>query len=143
MLSPKQHGKGRFCKMMRKIASCLLYSLCLFTVVFSLVWMSLPRLELPPGAGQQAGQEEPASSAAPSLAAQAAPEGAAGAFYLCDEGGRVAVYRCGPDGKPAARAALTGIYVNLLPEADALRIKQGLTVPSRQALERLLEDLGG
>ena len=36
----------------------------------------------------------------------------------------------------------TGIYVNLLPEADALRLKQGLYVTGETALRALLEDLG-
>ena len=37
----------------------------------------------------------------------------------------------------------TGIYVNLLPEGDALRVKQGLRLPSETELRQLLEDLGG
>ena len=36
----------------------------------------------------------------------------------------------------------TGIYVNLLPENDALRIKQGLSVYSETELRTVLEDLG-
>ena len=32
---------------MRKLWLCLFYALCVFTIVFSLFWMALPRL--PPG----------------------------------------------------------------------------------------------
>ena len=38
----------------------------------------------------------------------------------------VAVYTCGPDGSPTRLARQTDIYVNLLPENDALRVKQGM-----------------
>ena len=55
----------------------------------------------------------------------------------------MAVYTCGPDGSPALRVEQTEIYVNLLPEDDALRIKQGLPVTGEAALRQLLEDLGG
>lgn len=126
---------------MRKLWSCIFYALCLFTVVFSLVWMAQPRLTpritLP-------AEEEPASST-PNVAAAAPalPDSGLVQYYLCDEGGRLAVYRCSEDGTPGVRLELTDIYVNLLPEGDALRIKHGLTVEGRQALDRLLEDLGG
>ena len=80
----------------------------------------------------------------PSLAAQALPDtGTPRQYLLCDEGGMVAVYTCGPDGSPALRVEQTEIYVNLLPEDDALRIKQGLPVTGEAALRQLLEDLGG
>ena len=29
---------------MRKLSVCLFYGLCVFTIVFSLFWMALPRL---------------------------------------------------------------------------------------------------
>ena len=32
---------------MRKLSVCLFYGLCVFTIVFSLFWMALPRLPLP------------------------------------------------------------------------------------------------
>ena len=74
------------------------------------------------------------------------PQGSAGQsgtdFYLCDEGGRVVVYTCSDNGLPDKRLLRTGIYVNLLPEADALRLKQGLYVTGETALRALLEDLG-
>ena len=63
-------------------------------------------------------------------------------FYLCDEAGRVVVYTCSDNGLPDKRLLRTGIYVNLLPEADALRLKQGLYVTGETALRALLEDLG-
>ena len=31
---------------MRKLSVCLFYGLCVFTIVFSLFWMALPRLPL-------------------------------------------------------------------------------------------------
>ena len=123
---------------MRKIALCLFYGLCVFTIVFSLFWMALPRLPLPSGSAEEA----PPDPASVSLAAQAAPSAAA-QYYLCDTGGRVAVYTCSADGSPDALQQLTGIYVNLLPENDVLRIRRGITVHSLQELQAILEDLGG
>ena len=103
---------------MRKFGLCLFYGLCVFTIAFSLFWMALPRLPLP---------------AAPTAAG----------YYLCDTGGRVAVYACNADGTPGALQQLTGIYVNLLPENDVLRIRRGIRVHSLPELQALLEDLGG
>ena len=124
---------------MRKLWLCLFYALCAFTIVFSLFWMALPRLPL----GKPSPAEETPLSSLPSVSAQAAAEEAATAYYLCDEGGRVVVWRCDANGSPAQRVLRTGIYVNLLPEGDALRIKQGLHLPSETELRQLLEDLGG
>ena len=127
---------------MRKLWVCLFYALCVFTIVFSLFWMALPKLPLtlPAPAEETPVDSSPASPAA----AQAAPEAdASTSYYLCDEGGRVVVYRCDASGSPAERLLRTGIYVNLLPESDALRIKQGLRLPSETELRQLLEDLGG
>ena len=131
---------------MRKLCVCLFYGLCVFTIVFSLFWMALPKLRLPV---PDPGSEVPPSSAAdlaaqalPELAAQALPELAAQSYRLCDKGGRVAVYRCGTDGQPEVLITITGIYTNLLPENDALRIKRGVTVYSERELDLLLEDLG-
>ena len=102
---------------MRKLWLCLFYALCVFTIVFSLFWMALPRL--PPGRADSA-EETPVPSL-PSISVQAVPETGSTTYYLCDEGGRV----------------------NLLPEGDALRVKQGLRLPSETELRQLLEDLGG
>lgn len=121
---------------MRKLALCLFYALCTFAIAFSLFWMALPRLN----ALSPAPQDE-ADSVPLSLAAQALPERTA-LYYLCDEGGMLTVYACGADGQPADRLEETGIYVNLLPENDALRIKQGLSVYSETELRTVLEDLG-
>lgn len=121
---------------MRKVVLCLFYALCAFTIAFSLFWMALPRLN----ALSPAPQDE-ADSVPLSLAAQALPERTA-LYYLCDEGGMLTVYACGADGQPADRLEETSIYVNLLPENDALRIKQGLSVYSETELRTVLEDLG-
>lgn len=123
---------------MRKLSVCLFYGLCVFTIVFSLFWMSLPRLELPEA---PAGSEAAASSPL-SLAAQAAPQPDATRYCLQDHGGRVAVYTCRADGTPGTLLRVTGIYTNLLPENDALRIKRGLVVNSARELDLILEDLG-
>ena len=123
---------------MRKLYTCLFYGLCVFTIAFSLFWMALPRLTLP----SPAGSETPPSSAEESLAAQAVPELSAQGYLLQDKGGRVAVYRCDADGTAGALLTVTGIYTNLLPENDALRIKQGIRVHSELELDQLLEDLG-
>lgn len=126
---------------MRRLWLCLFYALCLFTIVFSLFWMALPRLTLPePSPAEETPVSDP--TAEPEQAAQAPASTAATPYYLCDEGGRVAVYRCAADGTPGELLERTAIYVNLLPESDALRIKQGLTVPGEVELRRLLEDLG-
>ena len=123
---------------MRKLYTCLFYGLCVFTIAFSLFWMALPRLTLP----SPAGSETPPSSAEESLAARAVPELSAQGYLLQDKGGRVAVYRCDADGTAGALLTVTGIYTNLLPENDALRIKQGIRVHSELELDQLLEDLG-
>lgn len=123
---------------MRKLYTCLFYGLCVFTIAFSLFWMALPRLTLP----SPAGSETPPSSVEESLAAQAVPELSAQGYLLQDKGGRVAVYRCSADGTAGALLTVTGIYTNLLPENDALRIKQGIRVHSELELDQLLEDLG-
>ena len=108
---------------MRKVWLCIFYALCIFTIVFSLFWMALPSLPFP----ADSGEETPASE--PGLAAQGSA-------------GRVVVYTCSDNGLPDKRLLRTGIYVNLLPEADALRLKQGLYVTGETALRALLEDLG-
>ena len=123
---------------MRKLSVCLFYGLCVFTIVFSLFWMALPKLPL---SQTPAGSEtDPASPL--SLAAQAAPQTDAARYCLRDSGGRVAVYTCRADGTPGTLIRVTGIYTNLLPENDALRIKRGLVVNSPRELDLLLEDLG-
>jgi hypothetical protein len=61
------------------------------------------------------------------------------AYYLRDNGGRVAVYASADSETPLA---VYDIYVNLLPEGDALRLKTGMQVYGETALEHLLEDLG-
>ena len=119
---------------MRKVWLCIFYALCIFTIVFSLFWMALPKLSLPV---PDLGSEAPPSSAA-DLAAQAMPELAAQSYRLCDKGGRVAVYRCGTNGQPDVLVTVTGIYTNLLPENDAVRIKRGVTVYSERELDLLL-----
>ena len=113
---------------MRKVWLCIFYALCIFTIVFSLFWMALPRL---------AGDSTLAVTGHMESAGQSGTD-----FYLCDEGGRVVVYTCSDNGLPDKRLLRTGIYVNLLPEADALRLKQGLYVTGETALRALLEDLG-
>ncbi len=126
---------------MRKLWLCLFYTLCAFTLSFSLFWMAAPTLPLPEASS---GSESAVSLAElPARLAQALPGGTAPAYYLCDRSGRVAVYRCDAAGQPAGLVEVTEIYVNLLPEPDALRLKQGFTVQSDQELATLLEDLGG
>lgn len=124
--------------MMHKLWLCLFYSVCIFTIVFSLFWMALPKLPFPPSSS-----EDETNSSASGIAAQGEPEWSAQGYYLCDKGGRVAVYRCNTDGTPGELWKLTEIYVNLLPENDALRIKHGIRIPSERELDLLLEDLGG
>jgi hypothetical protein len=130
--------------MLRKLGLCLFYALCAFSISFSLLWMALPALPLRSDpADSQAGLDADNGSALPALLAQAVPQSSAPAYYLCDKGGRVAVYACEADGTPGALVEWTDIYVNLLPERDALRLKEGFTVQDDQALASLLEDLGG
>ncbi len=112
------------------------YALCVFTIVFSLFWMALPKLPLPCRLRNRNARLRARVSV------QAAPGRAARDFYLCDEGGRVVVYTCTENGLPDKRLLRTGIYVNLLPEADAIRLKQGFTSRGDRPAAQL-EDLGG
>ena len=119
------------------------FTLGQFTIAFSLYWMAA----VPPRQDGQPPAESPSrgTSSSPSLRAGAAVSGVeeeAEGYYLCDEGGRLSVYRCDAAGTPRALLERTDIYVNLLPEADALRFKSGYYVWSRQELETLLEELG-
>jgi hypothetical protein len=130
---------------MRRAFLCLFYTACVLTLLFSLGWLASSALPKQENSPAESGIEEAASSeeiSLPVLAAQIFPNSTAPAFYLCDSGGRVAVYRCDTEGLPTELQELTDIYVNLLPEADALRLKQGFTVQDEQALAALLEDLG-
>ena len=101
------------------------------------------RRELPASPLPEAPADEtpPISGSVSSLVQAAAPTAAG--YYLCDTGGRVAVYACNADGPPGALPQLTGIKVNLLPENDVLRIRRGIRVHSLPELQALLEDLGG
>ena len=62
---------------MRKLWLCLFYALCVFTIVFSLFWMALPRL--PPGRADSA-EETPVPSL-PSISVQAVPETGSTTYY--------------------------------------------------------------
>lgn len=127
---------------MRKLWYSVFYSLCAFTIAFSLYWMAtVPPPSASSGRLASSGSSQPTLRAGTSLAGIPQEEEEEG-YYLCDEGGRLAVYRCTADGTPRQRLELTDIYVNLLPEQDALRFKAGYLVWSRQELETLLEDLG-
>lgn len=127
---------------MRKLWYSVFYSLCAFTIAFSLYWMAtVPPPSASSGRSPSSGSSQPTLRAGTSLAGIPQEEEEEG-YYLCDEGGRLAVYRCTADGTPRQRLELTDIYVNLLPEQDALRFKAGYLVWSRQELETLLEDLG-
>jgi hypothetical protein len=133
--------------MLRKLSLCLFYALCAFAVSFSLLWMALPALPSRSDSAASPAESDAADNSAlpdlPALLAQTQPQSAAPAYYLCDKGGRVAVYACEADGTPGELLEWTDIYVNLLPERDALRLKEGFTVQDEQALASLLEDLGG
>ena len=79
--------------------------------------------------------------------AKAAPAGARSRqrspALLCSRSFRAgAAGACRTDGQPEVLITITGIYTNLLPENDALRIKRGVTVYSERELDLLLEDLG-
>ena len=95
-----------------------------------------PVLDGPAPPGRADSAEETPVPSLPSISVQAVPETGSTTYYLCDEGGRVVVWQCDADGTPVQRVLRTGIYVNLLPEGDALR-------PSETELRQLLEDLGG
>lgn len=69
------------------------------------------------------------------------PPGTAG-WLVQDKGGRVAVYAIDADGTQVEQEVYD-IYVNLLPEPDVLRLRQGIEVWDETALQQLLEDLGG
>lgn len=136
--------------LLRKLIYGLFFLLCVLGILWSLLWM-LPRRPAPDTDGRAASLgaasvPAPREEDAPSLPAfvrQALPpRESVPAYYLCDEGGRLTVYLCRDDGSPASLWEKTDIYVNLLPESDALRIKQGYAVQGEQQLQALLEDLG-
>lgn len=106
--------------MKQKIWLVLTLALCAVGILWGAWALAAPVLPAP-------------ESAAPS--ASAAPAG----YYLRDLGGRVAVYESADADEPLA---VYDIYVNLLPETDVLRLKNGLYVADDAALQRLLEDLG-
>ena len=82
---------------MRKLSVCLFYGLCVFTIVFSLFWMALPKLPL---SQSPAGSEtDPASPL--SLAAQAAPRRTPPATACGTAAGG---WRCTPAAPTAPRA---------------------------------------
>ena len=69
-----------------------------------------------------------------------APQPAQPTYWLRDLNGRVAVYYTNdPAAKPVE---IYDIYVNLLPQADVLLLKQGFCVSGEAELQRILEDLG-
>lgn len=68
------------------------------------------------------------------------PTAAPQTYWLRDVGGKVAVY--GSEHPGAKPLAVYDIYVNLLPECDALRLKTGWPVTGEGQLQRTLEDLG-
>ena len=91
---------------MRKLSVCLFYGLCIFTIVFSLFWMALPRLPL---SQSPAGSEtDPASPL--SLAAQAVPQTDTARYCLQDSGKIInpqlaeGQWRCTPAAPTAPRA---------------------------------------
>lgn len=123
---------------MRKFGLCLFYGLCVFTIAFSLFWMALPRLPL---RRPRRTKLRPFPAASVPWCRRQLPRRRA--TICATPGGRVAVYACNADGTPGALQQLTGIYVNLLPENDVLRIRRGIRVHSLPELQALLEDLGG
>lgn len=67
-------------------------------------------------------------------AAAAAPSAPDAEYVLCEDNGRVAVYR------GDTLYLKTETRVDDLPRADRTRIRQGITVSSLKELKRLLED---
>ena len=129
---------------MRKVWLCIFYALCIFTIVFSLFWMALPK-SAPIPCRLPGPRPTPASRAGPGRAGPCRQAERRTDFYLLRRAADGwSVYTCSrqrhcPD---KLRSCATGIYVNLLPENDALRIKRGLVVNSPRELDLLLEDLG-
>jgi len=66
-------------------------------------------------------------------------ENAAGGFILRELDGCVAVYE--PGAPAEGPLIVTEIELRSLPEADREALRDGLTVPDREALLQLLEDL--
>ena len=57
-------------------------------------------------------------------------------YIIRDSGGRIAVFRRGE----SAPLLVTQTLTESLPRADAKKIREGIEVPDRQTLEKLLED---
>jgi hypothetical protein len=59
------------------------------------------------------------------------------AYVLKSSSGRAVLFT-----KEGEEVADYGIYVNLLPEADRQRLKDGINIDNRAELSKVLEDLG-
>ena len=127
---------------MRKVVLCLFYALCAFAIAFSLFWMALPAGA--PSLHRERTAPPKRRCSGPDLAAQTParhrPSPPISAPGRGRHGGRLHL-RAGRF--PTRLARQTDIYVNLLPENDALRVKQGMVVTGDAALQEVLEDLGG
>ena len=129
---------------MRKVVLCLFYALCAFAIAFQ------PVLDGPAPAGASlpcTGSGQRRRNAGALRAEPCGPDSARHrpahpipAPGRGRHGGRLHL-RAG--WLPTRLARQTDIYVNLLPENDALRVKQGMTVTGDAALQKVLEDLGG
>ncbi len=60
-------------------------------------------------------------------------------YVLFDRGGYVCVFEESDLEKPAMK---TDIYVDLLPQDDQHRLREGIEIESRAALRAILEDFG-
>ena len=85
-------------------------------------------------AGSFAASPQPRTAAA-AIAETTAPQ-ADGGFVIRDSGGRIAVFRRGE----SAPLLVTQTLTESRPRADAKKIREGIEVPDRQTLEKLLED---
>lgn len=94
--------------------------LCLASVGLSLLQMAAPQAF--------SGSAAPAASGLPG-------------YLVRERGGQVAVYTVDETGAETDETVYE-IYVNLLPEPDILRLRQGIRVTDGAELQRLLEDLG-
>ncbi len=109
---------------MSKIHFTFFTMLCTAALLLSIFWMCFPHILAP---------------ASPSVKNEVI---GANIYLLEDLGGKLLVTQI-IDEQKIEPSQVYDIYVNLLPEVDAMRIKNGWYIEGDITLARLLEDLGG
>ena len=103
------------------------------------VWLSFAAALVLTLAAGGAGSAKPPAEPAAAVSAPAEPTPEELRFIVRESGGKVCVFREGFQAQPAI---VTEISVGDLPAADRALLEAGMEIAGREALLRLLEDLG-